>query len=37
MKYNITKERVRQINKKTLKKMRTEMLNNSITMDIYKR
>lgn len=37
LKYNLTKERVRQINKKTLKKMRTEMLNNSITMDIYKR
>ena len=37
VKYNLTKERVRQINKKTLKKMRVEMLNNSITMDIYKR
>ena len=37
LKYNLTKERVRQINKKTLKKMRAEMLNNSITMDIYKR
>lgn len=37
LKYNLTKERVRQINKKTIKKMRTEMLNNSITKDIYKR
>ena len=37
VKYNLTKERVRQINKKTIKKMRTEMLNNSITKDIYKR
>lgn len=37
LKYNLTKERVRQINKKTLRKMRVEMLNNSITMDIYKR
>lgn len=37
VKYNLTKERIRQINKKTIKKMRTEMLNNSITRDIYKR
>ena len=37
LKYNLTKERVRQINKKTIKKMRVEMLNNSITKDIYNR
>lgn len=37
LKYNLTKERVRQVNKKTLRKVRSEMLKNSITKDIYKR
>ena len=32
----LTKERVRQINEKALKKLRYEALNNSITNDIYK-
>lgn len=32
----LTKERVRQINDKALKKLRFEAMNNSITMDIYK-
>ena len=32
----ITKERVRQIKEKALKKLRSEALNNSITSDIYK-
>jgi len=32
----LTKERVRQINEKALKKLRFEALNNSITSDIYK-
>ena len=34
-KLNLTKERVRQIKEKALKKMRAEALNNSITEDIY--
>ena len=33
---NLTKERVRQIKEKALKKLRSEALNNSITSDIYK-
>jgi DNA-directed RNA polymerase sigma subunit (sigma70/sigma32) len=33
----ITKERVRQINEKAMKKLRAYALNNSITEDIYKR
>lgn len=32
---NLTKERIRQINEKALKKLRTGALNNSITTDIY--
>jgi RNA polymerase primary sigma factor len=32
----LTKERVRQIKEKALKKLRSEALNNSITSDIYK-
>jgi RNA polymerase primary sigma factor len=32
----LTKERVRQIKEKALKKLRSEALNNSITADIYK-
>ena len=33
---NLTKERVRQIKEKTLKKLRAEVLSKSITSDIYK-
>jgi RNA polymerase primary sigma factor len=33
----LTKERVRQINEKAMKKLRSYALNNSITEDIYKR
>lgn len=36
-KLGITKERVRQINEKAMKKLRAYALNNSITDDIYKR
>lgn len=36
-KLGITKERVRQINEKAMKKLRAYALNNSITNDIYKR
>ena len=32
----LTKERVRQIKEKALKKLRSEALNNSITSDIYR-
>ena len=34
--YNITKERTRQILEKTLKKLRSEALNNSINETIYR-
>lgn len=33
---NLTKERVRQINEKAMKKLRAAALNNSITKDVYK-
>lgn len=36
VKLNLTKERVRQIKEKALKKLRAEALTNSITSDIYK-